>query len=70
MNIVTLESNALAGGFGSAILELIAQSGFEKRVLNLGYPDEFIPHGNTDRLLENLKLTPEGIAEKVQAFLA
>ncbi len=68
--IITLESNTLAGGFGSAILECISQLGQENKVLNLGYPDEFIPHGSTEKLLENLKLTPEAIAEKIQAILA
>ena len=68
-HIVTLESNALAGGFGSALLQLIAQADTGNKVLNLGYPDKFIPHGNTEKLLESIQLTPETIAEKIAAFL-
>ena len=36
----------------------------------LGYPDKFVPHGDTGRLLEDLGLTPESIAEKIQTTIA
>lgn len=67
--IVTLESNSLTGGFGSAVLVACAAEHSDCRVLTLGYPDEWIPHGNKQRLLEELGLTPEFIAARVQAFV-
>ncbi len=50
-NLITVEDHALAGGFGSAILEFLADEGIgEVRVKRLGVPDRFIPHGTQDEL--------------------
>jgi 1-deoxy-D-xylulose-5-phosphate synthase len=74
-HLVTVESNAVIGGFGSSILELhnnvSNRKHFDKQpmFLTLGYPDEFIPHGNTDKLLESINLTPQAIAEKIKDFI-
>lgn len=63
---VTMEENVLAGGFGSAVLELLAQKGIERpKCLNIGLPDEFITHGPAELLKDLLDLTPEKIAEKI-----
>ncbi len=45
--IVTMEENVIAGGFGSAVLELLAQRGGKsiQNVFLLGIPDQFITHG-------------------------
>ena len=58
--IVTVEENALAGGFGSAVLEHLAGSGVE--VVRLGLPDAFVPHGDRDQLLADVGLTPAAVA--------
>jgi 1-deoxy-D-xylulose-5-phosphate synthase len=70
-HIVTMESNSLAGGFGSGVLELAAacNSGSGPKFLRLGYPDSFIEHGNTARLLENIGLDPQSIAGRIREFL-
>ncbi len=45
--VITVEENALQGGFGSAVLELFEESGQFPRVFRrLGIPDRFIPHGD------------------------
>jgi 1-deoxy-D-xylulose-5-phosphate synthase len=50
-NLITVEDHAVAGGFGSAILELLADEGIsDVRVKRLGVPDRFIPHGTQDEL--------------------
>ena len=69
--IVTLEENALIGGFGEGVLEALNRHGALRhcRVLNLGIPDRFVLHGRRERLLENLKLDPEGVAETVKKEL-
>jgi 1-deoxy-D-xylulose-5-phosphate synthase len=46
--IVTIEDHALAGGFGSAVLELLADRVPGTRVVRLGLPDRFIDHGDQD----------------------
>ena len=43
--VVTLEDNALAGGFGSGVVEWMADHGYAAPVLRLGVPDEFIEYG-------------------------
>jgi 1-deoxy-D-xylulose-5-phosphate synthase len=65
--VVTLESNSIAGGFGSAVLECAASMDLKRmpRILCLGLPDEFVAHGDIQTLLEKLKLDPEGIARTV-----
>jgi 1-deoxy-D-xylulose-5-phosphate synthase len=65
--VFTLEHNSLAGGFGSAVLELAAAEGARTPILPLGYPDRFVAHGTVDELLEEHGLTPERIAERIAA---
>ena len=45
--VLTVEDNSRKGGFGGAVLEMLARHGLSGRVRvkNLGYPDRFIPHG-------------------------
>ncbi len=71
--IFTLEEHALSSGFGSIINSFILQNNFQScHVVNLGIPDDFVPHGNRNTLLANLDLEPEKIAEfileKVEAL--
>jgi 1-deoxy-D-xylulose-5-phosphate synthase len=69
--LVTVEDHALAGGFGSAVLETLASRGEPVcRVERLGIPDRFIEHGPREALLADLGLTAEGIAARVQSVLA
>ena len=59
----------LAGGFGSAVLELLADEGLtEVRVIRLGIPDVFVEHGTRNELLEDYGLTPQGIANAAYTF--
>jgi len=44
--IVTLEEGAVTGGFGSAVLEALADAGSPARVLRLGWPDRFVGHAS------------------------
>ena len=68
--IVTIEENALAGGFGSAVLEFLEQQElYDIPVLRLGIPDSFIAHGKRQALLQELGLDAAGIAAKVRKFV-
>lgn len=64
--IYTIEDNVIAGGFGSSILELFAEQS-RKRIINLGYPDQFIPQARIDELHRMYDLTAEGLAKKIYA---
>lgn len=59
--IVTVEDGACSGGFGSAVLEYLCDKGYTGRVVRLGLPDEFVPHGKPDELYRMLGLDEEGI---------
>lgn len=64
--IITLEDHAVAGGFGSAVLELLAAKGLIRvQVKCLGFPDRFIEHGPRNLLFERYGLTVEGICRAV-----
>lgn len=61
--VVTVEEAALAGGFGSAVLELASDLGLNACPLRrLGLPDRFVAHGERRELLAELGLDEEGIA--------
>ncbi len=61
--VVTVEEGALAGGFGSAVLEAVADRQQSiGRVKRLGIPDLFVEHGERAELLADLGLDSDGIA--------
>jgi 1-deoxy-D-xylulose-5-phosphate synthase len=70
--IITSEDAYLAGGFGSAVMELLEQKGLsqEVRVVRLGVSDEIVPHGDPKVLLAQYGLTADGIADKVRETLS
>jgi 1-deoxy-D-xylulose-5-phosphate synthase len=68
--LVTVEENALMGGFGSAVLELLSDEGQSQvRVKRIGIPDSFIEQGSQAQLRADLGLNGEGIAASCEAFL-
>jgi 1-deoxy-D-xylulose-5-phosphate synthase len=68
--IVTVEDNAINGGFGSAVLESLARQGLNRVFVKLhGLPDEFVEHGSPDELHQKLKLDASGIAEVAKQLL-
>lgn len=62
--IVTLEDNLIRGGFG----EYIAAN-YTNRVVNLGWPDKFIEHGDCEYLYKKYGLDAESIAERIRQEL-
>ncbi|MGQ9778646.1 MAG: 1-deoxy-D-xylulose-5-phosphate synthase [Bacillota bacterium] len=67
--VVTVEEAALAGGFGSAVLELLAAHGLGGvRWRSLGFPDRFIEQGPREMLLERYGLSVQGICAAVEAL--
>ncbi|HEY3366299.1 MAG TPA: 1-deoxy-D-xylulose-5-phosphate synthase [Symbiobacteriaceae bacterium] len=68
--VVTVEESYLAGGFGSAVLELYAEAGVNARVKRVGIPDEFVGHGAPAIYAELYGLTPEGVAAAAREHVA
>ncbi|WP_396602358.1 1-deoxy-D-xylulose-5-phosphate synthase [Algibacter sp. R77976] len=48
--IISVEDNAIKGGFGSTILEFASENNYKNSVKILGIPDEFIEHGKVEEL--------------------
>jgi 1-deoxy-D-xylulose-5-phosphate synthase len=69
--LVTVEENVLAGGFGSAVLEHLADrpAPAAARVIRFGIPDRYVTHGKPELLHEEVGLTPARIAEAIAAAL-
>ena len=64
--VVTVEENVLAGGFGSAVLDALAEAGLEDvRVHRIGMPDSFIEHGTAVDQRHQLHLDAEGIVREI-----
>jgi 1-deoxy-D-xylulose-5-phosphate synthase len=67
--MITVEENALQGGFGSAVLELLEERGLVGvQVKRLGIPDIFVEHGTQEALRHKYCLDAEGIYRAVEAF--
>jgi 1-deoxy-D-xylulose-5-phosphate synthase len=68
--IVTVEENALRGGFGSSIANLLQEAGMsEVRVRSIGISDEFVEQGTQATLRAKYGLNAEGIAREVLSLL-
>lgn len=66
--IVTVEENAIVGGFGSGIVEYFADKNYKNNILRLGLPDSFIEHGTQAELYKILGIDTEGIYNNVKTF--
>jgi len=67
--VITMEDHALAGGFGSVVLETLSAAEVETPVVRVGWPDTFIEHGKPEALRAKYGLTAEAAMEKVRGLL-
>lgn len=67
--VLTVEDGCLMGGFGSAVLEFMANNDYSARVKRLGIPDEVIEHGEQIELHRECGFDPQGIANAVRELL-
>jgi 1-deoxy-D-xylulose-5-phosphate synthase len=63
--LVTIEENAVAGGAGSAVAELLAEAQLSLPLLLIGIPDRFIEHGTREDCLEMAGLDAAGIRRRI-----
>ena len=62
--LITVEDHAISGGFGSAVLEFLADEGITGvEIKRLGVPDRFIPHGTQDELRKICGFDKDAIAQ-------
>ncbi|MEJ5186325.1 MAG: 1-deoxy-D-xylulose-5-phosphate synthase [Candidatus Geothermincolales bacterium] len=67
--VVTLEENALAGGFGEGVAAFLRKTGFRGSFVPIGLPDRFVGHGRVEELWMELGLDPSGIAGRIMAAM-
>ncbi|MGL6149990.1 MAG: 1-deoxy-D-xylulose-5-phosphate synthase [Aeromonas sobria] len=68
-HFVTLEDNAIMGGAGSAVNELLMRNKQCKPVLNLGLPDRFVEQGTQQEIYTLLGLDDTGIQRSIESWL-
>lgn len=67
--VVTVEDGTVVGGFGSAVLEFMAQHGYKADVTIMGIPDRLVEHGTPKQLYEEIGLDANSIAAKVRELM-
>ena len=66
--LVTVEENAIIGGAGSGVCELLAAEGLQRPFLQLGIPDHFIAHGTRDTCLAAAGLDLAGLTASIERW--
>ncbi len=68
--VITIEDGTVKGGFGSAVLEFMAENGFSNKIKILGVPDRFIEHGTPGDLYKECGIDASGIKKSALEALA
>ncbi len=68
--LVTLEEGVLAGGFGSGVVEHLADNGLPVQVMRVGLPDRYVTHGAPKLLHEEVGFTADAVARRISERLA
>ncbi|UII22394.1 1-deoxy-D-xylulose-5-phosphate synthase [Fulvivirga ligni] len=63
--VITVEDGCLVGGFGTAVLEFMAENGYQAQIKRLGIPDEIVEHGEQLELHKECGFDPDGIVDAV-----
>jgi 1-deoxy-D-xylulose-5-phosphate synthase len=67
--VITVEDGCLMGGFGSAVIEFMADQKYSAEVVRLGIPDEYIQHGTQQELWEECGYDTNAIVATVKDML-
>ncbi len=65
--VVSIEDGVRVGGIGTRIRQDLRAAGVDTAVTELGLPDEFLPHGSRDEILDVVGLNPQKIARDLVA---
>lgn len=67
--VITIEDGCVMGGFGTAVLEFMADNGYQAKVTRLGIPDKYIHHGTPEQLHADCGFDTASIVKKVAEIL-
>ncbi len=68
--IITVEDGTIVGGFGSAVLEFMAENNYSPEVKMLGIPDRLVEHGKPEELHHECGYDAKGIADAVKEIVS
>ncbi|HEX3647791.1 MAG TPA: 1-deoxy-D-xylulose-5-phosphate synthase, partial [Pseudonocardiaceae bacterium] len=68
--VVTVEDNGRTGGFGDAVARLLRDHDVDTPVKTFGLPQEFLPHGTRNEVLDEAGLTPQHLARQITEAVA
>ncbi|HLP74076.1 MAG TPA: 1-deoxy-D-xylulose-5-phosphate synthase [Bacteroidales bacterium] len=68
-HVITVEDGILKGGFGSAVIEFMADNGYNAEVRRLGIPDYFVEQGTQEELYRECGYDKEGIEIAIREIL-
>jgi 1-deoxy-D-xylulose-5-phosphate synthase len=67
--VITVEDGCITGGMGSAVIEFMADHGYQARVTRLGIPDKYVHHGTQKELHRDCGYDTEAIVHSVKKLL-
>ena len=67
--LLTIEDGTISGGFGSAVVEFMADHHYQSAIKRLGIPDRYITHGSPAELIAECGFDTAGIIAEVKALL-
>jgi 1-deoxy-D-xylulose-5-phosphate synthase len=67
--ILTVEDGVIQGGFGSAVLEFMADNEYSSKIRRLGIPDKFIEQGSSLDLFKECGFDADSIVKEVKVLV-
>ena len=67
--LITVEDGTVEGGFGSAVLEFMAQHGYKNDICILGIPDRIVEHGHPKQLQQECGFDAAAISDKIRVMM-
>jgi 1-deoxy-D-xylulose-5-phosphate synthase len=67
--VITVEDGTVKGGFGSAVLEFMAEHRYNAEVKIMGIPDRLVEHGTPKQLYEEISIDANGIINRVRSMM-
>jgi 1-deoxy-D-xylulose-5-phosphate synthase len=63
--VVTMEENVYSGGYGEKVRQYLDETEDPAKLINIALPDDYVEHGNPDKLKQLLKIDAQSIADRL-----
>lgn len=63
--VITVEDNVITGGYGCQVERIISENNLDIKIDKIAIPDEFITHGDTDKLMQSIDMDPIGLSKRI-----